>query len=105
MTKDEYDKTYEIIENERKDKIRLFKITYAMSNCSIERGDMVEDNSERILIEDIKCHIPFHKEYPECCFFGPRYTRKMKPYKNNDVGRVSQLNIIKHIKKEDLKVE
>jgi len=75
--------------------LRLLVKEFILSNNKIQKGALITDHVGTIKVERILAYEPFSKELPSCIFYGPRYTKKLKPYKNGSKKGIFQIKVIK----------
>lgn len=76
---------------------------YAVSNRVADIGDIVEDRSVRVLVQELRFHRGWgNSELPECVYFGIEVRKADNlPKKNGAKGAVYQKSIVRVIKKTE----
>jgi len=93
MDKTEYKKRKAGIEKEAGSKLEALSIEYAKANNKIKVGDIVAGWFFTILVKDIRTSIDYYTNLPECVYYGPKVTKKLKPYKSGFRGRIPQSSV------------
>lgn len=97
MNKDEYDMEYNTLKHNFDVQVRQLLYQYAFSNNPYKEGDILEDHYQIIQVDKIK-YTPCTSgsAHPsECVYIGQRLTKKLTPYKNNQVCTMFQSNVKK----------
>lgn len=94
MTRSEYDKRLNRLENEYEAGIKKLNLIYAKSNGpDYKIGDIVTSkNGDSILIENVCATSPSYG-YPELCFIGPLLTKQLKPRKRRVTRYIHQYEL------------
>ena len=96
MTADEYKQKLLDIKAEYIKKRNSLEEEFALSNNTVEIGDIVSDGSSTIRVE--KFGFIRTTSLPSIYYIGVRLTKKLKPYMNGE--KTSVFLVEKHIKKE-----
>jgi len=96
MTHNEYKKKLkELAETYRKERERLaFK--YAMSNNTVEKGDIITDHIGSIIVDKVKVGGHSWQEV-ECVYEGFELTKQGRPFKNKRRRVVWQKNLKREV--------
>lgn len=86
MTLEEYNSKYKFLEKDfEKQRAELAK-EYALSNSPAKAGDIVSNGTTTVNVMSIGVYLNWDKP---CCFYkGVLHTKKLKPYKSKELGKV-----------------
>ncbi len=95
MTTTEYSSELQALKEDFEKKIEKLKRKFSDSNQKYEVGDTIQDHYQIITVSKIRFGVPFGSKFPECNYFGKELTKKLKPKKSGDIGRMPQSSVLK----------
>lgn len=104
MTREEYKKELEMLQNEYKAKLTELCKRYAFENRKCDVGDIIEDHIGRILVQELKFSgVPYQFEYYPHYYYAGIELRKSdnQPKKNGAIRTISNYNIKRIISKKE----
>ncbi len=104
MNKEDYFKRLKEIEAEYKRNLKQLNYDYALSNTTIQQGDIIEGNGYIIQVKKIFPCMPFMSVIPECFYQGIQLKKDLKISKKQSIdARVYQSNakIIKKVQENE----
>lgn len=95
MTKEEYRKKLDDLQNEfEQKKISVYK-EFAISNNPYKVGDILRDHLRIIKVEQIKVSVL--ESTPQCVYYGKQLTQKLEPMKKQDNNPMFQSNVVRKL--------
>ena len=94
MTEDEYSKKKTEIEKENRKKLLVLDREYAFANSPVSIGNVIEDHSCKIKVDEIKFSSGgIMRRLPECVYSGPRLKKNNKPFMSGERDTIYQSNL------------
>lgn len=97
MTKEEYIRLKNELNEEFKERLRDLGKKFALSNNDVKVGDIVSDRCNTIRVEEI-CVSGLLTTLPKVYYYGTRLTKNLEPFNSEYKACVS--NVKNHIRKE-----
>lgn len=95
MTKEEYIRLKNELNEEFKERLRDLGKKFALSNNDVKVGDIVSDRCNTIRVEEIRVS-GLLTALPKVYYYGTRLTKNLEPFNSEYKARVS--NVENHIR-------
>lgn len=96
MNLEEYNLKVKEIEDARQEAIRKLVVECALSNNTIEIGQIVEDHIGKVKVEKIRFNHASFGKLPSCRYWGIELKKDGTPKKRGDYRDVYQSNLLSH---------
>lgn len=93
MDKEEYDLRKKDLEKKYKKDVFALQKEFAFANNRVNIGDFVGDGSSIVKVDKIGVYLS-GIDTPKCVYYGPRYTKKLAPFKSYERCAVYEVNMV-----------